>query len=229
MNLLVPAYFYPGANWDKLTAAASRVGIVAIANPNNGPGKASDAKYTTAITNLRNAGGRVIGYVSTHYVNRCAKEVKAEIDLWMLLYPNIDGIFLDEMSNDTTEAHINYYRDLTSYVKNTYSGCDFTVANPGCSFPETYLTSNCADCFVIFESCSGFDFWSSDSWVKSIQDKPFAVLPYNICSPKIMNTCVDRASNEGVGFVYVTDDGGCNPWDALPAYWDALVSKVASK
>ena len=229
MNLLVPAYFYPGENWDKLTAAASRVGIVAIANPNSGPGAASDAMYTNAITNFRNAGGQVIGYVSTRYANRCAEEVKAEIDLWISLYPNIDGIFFDEMSNYKTESHINYYLDLTSYVKTTYAGRHFTVANPGTSFPEIYLTSNCVDCFVIFESCTGFDSWSSDSWVKTLRANRFAVLPYNICSSRIMNTCVDRASNEGVGFVYVTDDGGCNPWDALPSYWDALVSKVASK
>ncbi len=236
MDLLVPAYFYPDANWDKLTIAARRVGIVAIANPHNGPDTTRKADYTKAITNLRNAGGRVIGYVSTNYTKRPSTKVKVDIDRWMLFYPNINGIFFDEMSSgknlankDSIQAHINYYRDLTSYVKTKYAGRDLIVANPGTSFLEAYLTSNCADCFVIFESCTGFDSWRSDSWVKSRPKKRFAVLPYSICKPETMNATVDRAFNERAGFVYVTDDSGCNPWDTLPTYWDALVSKVASK
>ena len=69
LGLLVPAYIYPvaGGAWDQLAAVASTVPLIAIVNPNSGPGTASDPNYVSAINNVRAAGGGVIGYVPTDY------------------------------------------------------------------------------------------------------------------------------------------------------------------
>ena len=41
-----------------------------------------------------------------------------------------------------------------------------------------------------------------------------------------MTQAVDRAVTRRSGWVYVTDDVLPNPWDTLPPYWNAFVSRV---
>ena len=43
-----------------------------------------------------------------------------------------------------------------------------------------------------------------------------------------MRAAVDIAVRRNIGYVYVTDDAGANPWDSLPAYWTPLVDYVAA-
>ena len=78
LGALVPAYFRPGegdpgvvgGGWAAMTAAASKIPITAILNPNSGPltgpgsGPVNQA-YANAITKLENAGGKVVAYVYT--------------------------------------------------------------------------------------------------------------------------------------------------------------------
>ena len=49
-DTLVPAYFYPGAEWDKMIAAGA--GII-IANPGSGPGASYDSNYGLYINKTR--------------------------------------------------------------------------------------------------------------------------------------------------------------------------------
>src|SRR4051794_38334383 len=70
LGILIPAYFSPGTRWTELNDAARRVPLIAIMNPNNGPGTSSSSSYVTAINSLRQSGGRVIGYVYSSYTAR---------------------------------------------------------------------------------------------------------------------------------------------------------------
>lgn len=103
-GILIPAYFYPswwdpGVNlWDDLAAAASQVPLIAIMNPNSGPGGGSNADYTREVDALRLAGGRVIGYVHTSYGARPVDEVLSEVDAYYAWY-NVDGIYFDEAAS----------------------------------------------------------------------------------------------------------------------------------
>src|SRR2546425_10636959 len=110
LGVLVPAYFYPasGSAWDSLNLAAQRVPLIAIMNPNNGPSSSPNADYSRAVTALRNAGGLVIGYVYSSYTMRAIAEVKTDIDHYHSYY-TIDGIFVDEMTNDSDATHLAYY------------------------------------------------------------------------------------------------------------------------
>lgn len=150
LELLVPAYFYPaddGASyWQSLTDSAPGVGITAILNPDSGPGSTLDTNYTAVVGSLQAAGGRVIGYVHTSYGTRSAATVRAEIDRYYTLY-GVDGIFIDEMSNDT--AHLGYYQSLHDYIRGL-DGSGFIVGNPGTQTAPDYLAT--ADVLVTFES-----------------------------------------------------------------------------
>jgi hypothetical protein len=94
LGILVPAYFYPGSLWNSMSNAALRVPLIAIMNPNSGPGASQDPNYIAAVNNLRHTGAQVIGYVSTAYATRLLAQVEADIDSYLSWY-TLDGIFLD--------------------------------------------------------------------------------------------------------------------------------------
>jgi hypothetical protein len=41
-----------------------------------------------------------------------------------------------------------------------------------------------------------------------------------------MRACLQVAVEQKVGYCYVTDAGGANPWQRLPSYWDEEVAAV---
>ena len=164
VGILVPAHFDPpGGFWTELNFAFTRVPLVAIMNPNNGRGRTQSSDYVAAMNSLRAAGGGVIGYVSTSYAARDTNTVKADIDRYFGFY-SVDGIFLDEMTNDAITSHLNYYAGLYQYIQK--QGINLlVVGNPGINTQETYLTRPAADVLVTFESDAGYPALVVDRWV----------------------------------------------------------------
>jgi hypothetical protein len=227
-GIIVPAYFYPEGNqyWDKLAAAAREVPLIAILNPDSGPGKAADANFVAAIKKVRDAGGRVIGYVSTDYNRgkRTLEVVKADIDKYYAWYA-VDGIFLDEMTCDDIEANLIFYGALYSYVKEKAPAA-LVVGNPGCDTLEAYLARPAADLLVMFESNARFKKAKTGAWARNYAASHFACMPYGIRRSDKMQECLALAAARNLGYVYVTDANEPNPWNRLPAYWLAEVAAV---
>lgn len=226
-EILIPSYFYPsGTNngWPQLNAAASQVQVTAILNPASGPGTSVDSNYTSAVNSLRTAGGRVIGYVSTSYTARSAAAVKADILKYATLY-NVDGFFLDEMTNTAGATEVAYYADVYAYIKSL--NADYrVVGNPGTNSQPAYLTALGTDTLVTFESDAGYSSWSPSPWTSNYAVRRFSNLPYNIPDVAGMTAAVNAAVSKRVGYVYVTDDSGANPWDRLPTYWASEISAL---
>src|SRR5882762_6634510 len=136
-GVVVPLYIYPDSTWTTiaLTAKANpNVPIIAIINPNNGPGSSSDPTYLAAVQNLQSSGVTVLGYVATGYGNNAISSEESQINKYHSWY-NIDGIFFDEMSN--TAGYESYYSTLNSFVKS--NGMTYTMGNPGTSVPSSYI------------------------------------------------------------------------------------------
>jgi hypothetical protein len=227
LDLLVPAYFYPenagAASWQALASAAPTVGITAILNPDNGPGATLDSNYASVVSNLKAAGGRVIGYVHTGYGARNAGTVMADIDRFYSLY-GVDGIFIDEVSN--LEHDLDYYIALRDHIKGGYTK-NFIVSNPGTQTPASYLAT--ADVLVTFESPRAeYSAYVADAWTAGQDRSRFAHLVYDVSGSVEMLSVIDTAIAHNVGHVYVTDDRGANPWDTLPSYWEAETTRVAA-
>ena len=72
--MLVPAYIYPAGDglreWGRLIDAASKVEIVAIANPDSGPGNERNLDYAAVFTEASSRGITLVGYISTDYAKR---------------------------------------------------------------------------------------------------------------------------------------------------------------
>jgi len=228
LGVLVPAYFDPatGSAWDSLNQAAQRVPLIAIMNPNNGPSTSSDAAYRRALSALRNAGGQVIGYVYSSYTARAIGEVKTDIDRYDSFY-TIDGIFVDEMTNDSNASHLAYYAELYRYIKSKRSSY-LVMGNPGINTLERYLVTPVTDALVTFESNVGYTQYVPDAWTQTKEATAFSHLCYSVAAPTTMTNYVLLAVARNAGYIYVTDDLGNNPWDTLPTYWDVEVSLVES-
>jgi Spherulation-specific family 4 len=239
MDLLVPAYFYPSFNpalsyWDEMTAAAAAgARITAIINPDNGPGAAQNSDYVAAVNSFRAAGGRVLGYVYTCYGNntctpglpaiRTTADVLADAQRYNSWY-NVDGIFLDEMSN--LNAGLPFYQTVADGLRAAQPG-DKIVGNPGTSTPAAYL--NVADTLVTFEQGTGsYATATSEPWMSTAAPDRQAHLHYNVSSATQMRALVQQAAQRNAGYLYITNDVAPNPWDQLPSYWLDEVAAVSA-
>ncbi len=151
LQVLVPAYFSAtGATspWATLaTSAASypNVTITAIANPHNGSLSATtkvDSDALKAITAFKAASSKtkVLGYVATASGNGSAPsmaDVKATIDAYLSLYPDLNGFFLDNMAVGTNR--LAFYMEIYNHIK--AKNKLLTVAgNPG-TYPDQSYAS----------------------------------------------------------------------------------------
>lgn len=227
LKLLVPAYFYPaGAGitaWNKLDAAATQLPIVAIANPDSGPGAQADPTYTTTLNKAQQAGVVLIGYVSTSYGTRALEAVTADIDVWPARYPQISGFFLDEQASSA--AKIDHYARIYDYIKSQHPGYA-VYSNPGTICDSGYLTRPATDTACLFESKQGFAGYVRPSWASMLSSDRTAALAYSVKQPDKMNQFFKRAQAQGAGYFYVTDRAGANPWNGLPTYWQQEVATV---
>jgi hypothetical protein len=241
VTALVPAYFYPSSwepsPWDDLTAAAPVIPIVAIMNPDSGPGPASNSDYVTAVSKLQAAGGQVIGYIYTSYGARDSADILAAVQSYINWY-NVDGIFLDEMGNqDGTLDYVALYDAIKALCPNL-----LVVGNPGIPFAqvEGYLAA--ADTLNIFEGPLTTSTTGAANFAQYPDQGPYAGLPLwfeNVNSSQIANIVYGvsteaqarwallKARRYHASYVYITDENLPNPYAGLPSYWNDEVQAIA--
>ena len=157
-GIIIPMYKYPSdalenSTYDNIIELAKNnpnVPVTVILNPSSGPGVSTDGNFTATIERLQGASIKVIGYVSTNYTAVTIGAAKLVVDKWLELYPKIDGIFMDEMTNDVSSPHVTYYQNLTKYA---HSFDLFpVVGNPGADSPIGYFETETADIILIHEN-----------------------------------------------------------------------------
>jgi len=255
LNLLVPSYFYPGTGgaggagdgWAQMANAASEVPLTAVLNPNSGPlpGPA-DPNYVTAMTNLENAGGKVVAYVYTNSGNAPLASVESQIATYRSQYGSlINGFFLDGMF--VLPSTLAYYQQLDSDIKALNSSYTI-IGNPGQPFlngvsPSDYLST--ADVVNIFEgpdvapgpSDPGYNLYPYGlNWFESDPSSRFSNIVFDVpavagdpTQSTAMLADLNKAVQLNAGNVYFTDLTGANPYAALPSYWDQEVAAIHSQ
>jgi hypothetical protein len=228
LGLLVPAYFDPtpgNPGWGQIAAAAGQVPIMAIMNPDNGPGRHIQADYVAAVSEVQAAGGQVLGYVHTSDTHRSLDQVEAEVNHYRRWY-HVNGIFVDEVTSDGSRRHLRYYGQLDNFIHRRLPG-SVVVANPGDNAAEAY--TGVADELVLFEDGFGYDTYAPPPWQPLFPASRFANIAYSVPSVAAMQTDVALAVSRHTGWVYVTDAGLPNPYGTLPGYWPDLVAAVAAQ
>ena len=236
MNVLVPAYIYPSGSgataWNTLISSTSQVKETIIANPASGPGSSVNSDYSTVIQNARKAGAAVIGYIATGWdmSNKAGYQslssAEGQVDAWFTMYPQITGIFIDQMSTDTTVLS-SYYAPLYSYIKTKHLQA-LVMGNPGTTSPESYLAA--ADCLVSYENdnaAAPYANFSPAGYSSGYSASRFANIVYNVASQAAMQQDVQLAQKYNVGYFYATNQAD-DSYRALPSYWPAEVAAIAA-
>jgi len=233
LNLLVPAYIYPGGvglkYWDQLATAARTVSLTVILNINNGPGTESKPIFVSVVNKVRGNGGNVIGYVYTKYGKRSLDAVQADVALYTSLNYNINGIFVDEMANDPTPANLKYYAALYTSVKTAHP--DWSVfGNPGVTTDQAFIDGpmgRTADTLIVYEDKqANYVAYTAKPWNAKFARDHFGHIIYGAADAATMTADMDRAHSLNAGYVFVTDAKLPNPYAVLPAYWLAEVNKA---
>ncbi|WP_186265630.1 spherulation-specific family 4 protein [Burkholderia gladioli] len=229
-DLVVPAYFYPSGSgataWKTLASNAASVPLTAIVNPNSGPGTAIDPAYTNVIAKVRAAGGKVIAYVHTSYGSRSLSDVANDINAYLAFY-TVDGFFIDEMANDSSAAHLQYYQSLYNYIKGLSASYQ-VVNNPGTNIPEIYASLPVADRFVVYEDKqANYASYSPAAWQAAYSPDRFIHIVYNTSAAQLSGD-LQFAVAHGAGGIYVTSLKLPNPYNGLPSYWSQEVAGVAA-
>lgn len=210
-SALIPAYVPPSAITD-LVERSDRARVL-IVNPSSGPGTRPHPAYQRAVRTAREAGTRVLGYVSTSYAARDLNLAMADVDRYHSWY-GVDGIFVDEAAH--TDERLGYYRALSSHVR--ASRDQLIVLNPGVVPARRYFDA--ADVVVTFEG-PYTEYPAAlermPDWVRRMPPKRIAHLVYAASAEHARRVVEARTE---AGYLYVTSESLPNPWGALPPYLD---------
>src|SRR5438132_785660 len=220
-GIIVPVYSYPGSYWSQVIQAKNAhpsVPIIAIINPNSGPGTASDSNYVTGIKNLQAAGITVLGYVYTSYAARSISTAESDVSSYKNWY-NVNGIMFDEMSN--VAGNENYYSTLTQYVKS--HGMTMTVGNPGTSTLASYVGT--VDNITIYETggMATASTLATGTFYPTYPSSDFSMISYGVST---LDTTAETKVSPYVGYLYITNDVLSNPYDTVPSYFSSEVGTL---
>lgn len=274
--LLVPMYVYPhswGVNeYARLISVKKRhpgLRIAAIINVDfDGPDWKNDAVYRgkmgDIVRALDAASIVVLGYASSSYSRRpfqgdpqgsgFGSDFKTNVDRWIKFFPQVRGIFVDEMCYNTAlysgldrpclavaqskapavktaersyRDILAYYRALYRYVRQT-KGLETVITNPGQQVNIAFYDGSIADAIIVYEGSEAY----FDPTVYPLGSKPdmTGLLLYNDPSPFAIDKL--KAVVGKVGLVYITDtmliNNVLNPWGALPKYLEDLANYLDS-
>lgn len=145
--------------------------------------------------------------------------VKADMQDWHLWY-SIDGIFFDE----ATEKAGSYYRRRYAELREIRARDAIAAFNPGTLVPMESFAFEGGPIVCLFENHEG-----EESFFRSLGSSGngrACFLKYGV-SRQDWKELVDKAGAQGMGWIYLTDDGGSNPWDSLPPYFEEMAGYIS--
>lgn len=210
----VPAYVYPTLGpemWETLTADLGPLDLV-VATPDSGPGDSVDPNYSAVITAMA-AKTPVYGYIDSGFEVVPAVDVTPQVDDWQTFYPEISGIFFDEVTS--SGADLVYLQAVADYVH----GADLKFAlNPGQPIIDDEVIPM-ADVICNFEGTAA-DYLALDfpaNAFTTARSKWWHLI--HTCDPEDLEAVFAKARASNCGRIFVTDTGMPLPWDHLPPYW----------
>lgn len=180
------------------------------------------AKDEILIKRLRDTGIIVLGWVDTNYATIPEEDVRKAIDAWHSFYPDMDGIFFQSMSNQTTDQA--YYDNLHNYTRFTV-GFSTTCGNAKTTVPTGFLNGGTTDVVIVWDG-SGLDVVDSTYSQYNIMENN--TLGVSAFAAPTLNTAWISQMGQYVGWVYMTSDSDTIPYDSLPSYFTQMVEHIAS-
>jgi hypothetical protein len=218
----MPIYGNTSSQFNAAISAAGKVNMIAVINPDDGPGSSKVSGISTRVSQLKGKGAIAAGYISTAYGGVSSSSVRSQIDRYASWY-KCNGVFLDEMSDRTSK--LSYYKGIYNYARGKGMR---VVGNPGTFVPSSY--AGAADHLVTYEDplSNGWKSHRQASWTKSHSANKFAAIVYSAPGSS-MRSIVDRAISLRYGWVFATDGGGGDPFGRAPGYLSTEADYVRQK
>jgi len=211
-QLIVPAYFHPATHpdeWAWLAERAAQVRLIVL-NLASGPGEQPDAVLIPVLDKLRSAGTTVTGYVDTNYGQRANRDALAELARYLDWY-DVAGVFFDRTS--AVAEHVGHYAELARGARDM--GARVVAFNHGAHPIEAYAEH--ADLLGTFEGpWSAYFDLAVPRWARARPAEQFFHLVHSV-PRESFEDALWLAARRHAGCAYVTDHGGVNPWERLPA------------
>jgi Spherulation-specific family 4 len=200
------------------------VPFLVVANPDDGPGTAYNSSYGAGLKQLQAGGITVLGYDPTTWGTRGISAVEQDASNFYEWY-GVNGIYLDQMYNEEYSYNgvfmPTYYSTLTSYIKSL--GMTMVFGNAGADVP--YYDLGSVDTIGYFENAHLPTLSDLGSWHLAYNKVNFAFFAYNITS---LNPDYVAAASDYVSYLYITNGEKPSEYNALPPYFDQLVSVLGS-
>lgn len=242
LSLGVPGLAHPllaATEWAELVRIGGALDW-AVLNVDRGPGVRPDGHCLEAAGRLTNraavarenfggpqeppASGRVLGHLDLRYGLRPFGELVADAHRFLEWY-RVDGFYLARCPGD--RAGLPEVRQLAATLRAIREGA-FLVTGHGVHPCEEY--AEVADQLVTFAGPWDRYRWSQAApWTAAHPPKRFCHLVHGLPRNRF-DEATRIARWQGAGTVFFTDrragHGFAEPWEALPGYWDATVSRI---
>ena len=225
-GLLVPLFIYPTtvSTWGSiaaLPAAYPNVPVIAIINPNSGPGSSQDPNYVAGVNALKASGVVTIGYVWTNYGAVSLQSVENSIDAWKSFY-GVTGIFLDAMAYHT--GYESYYQSIETYAKVT-DGMNMVIGNPGTDTIASYVGNGGVDNIGFYEDFGTPTIaYLSSAFHTTYPKTEWSFLAHGVAA---LNDSFIAQASQYVSYLYVSSGPGSAPWGTIPSYLNQMAADLA--
>ncbi|MCX7738362.1 MAG: hypothetical protein N2Z80_02960 [Hydrogenothermaceae bacterium] len=215
--VLIPLYPHPNSyreEYEKVLSLNSKVDILLVVNPSNGPGSNKDESFSQVVDKLKEKGFLVFGYIYSSYGKRDISQLRSEMDKYTQFYPKLDGFFIDEVSNSL--SIFGYYSQVYTYGKSLGKRI---ILNPGTTVPEEFY--QVSDMVVIFERDSNF-LLQGYNIPSRVSDRD-CLLVYGVDTQEKALYTKDYLLKRGFSCFYIIDE---NPptWFKLSPYIGNLIA-----
>lgn len=217
-----PGAGHPGSGMGTGSAGGSGTG--------SGTGTAAarpDADCRAAVDRLHRTGRRVLGRLEMRQGARPFAELVSEAHRFLDWY-GVDGFYLARCPCEP--AYLSETRRTVTTLRALCGdGGGLLVLGHGRSPCPGY--AECADQLVTFAGgWADYRFSQAAAWTAEHPPERFCHLVHGV--PRThLDEALRIARWQGAGTVWFTDRtarGGANPWEALPGYWDEIVSRVGT-
>jgi hypothetical protein len=215
-TLLIPLYSHPTTSWgeyERLLNTNTNKEVYVVINPSDGVGPAKDPNYESVINQLKQKGFVIFGYFPTEYGRRSIEALKSEMERWTNFYPQIDGFFVDEVSNNF--QLFSYYQQVYNHAKGKGKA---VILNPGTKVQSQFYSI--ADKVVVFEQ--SLSFLRNNYTIDTVNDKD-CYLVYDVQKEQLARETLSHLLNKGISCVYLLDESPPS-WFKLSPYMEVMLS-----
>ncbi|MFE7269546.1 spherulation-specific family 4 protein [Streptomyces sp. NPDC057623] len=236
-GLAIPGYAHPllaPAEWGELTRPGTPVHWVVL-DVADGPGTRPDPRCLEAVGRLHNAGVRVLGHLDTAHLDtphldtahgaRAFGEVISEAHRYLDWY-RVDGFLLDRCP--TERAALPEIRRTVTALRALRDKAHIVLGHGTHPHPGY---AECADQLVTFRGSWSDYRWSQVAeWTADYPPDRFCHLVHSVPLGHL-DEALRIARWQGAATIWFTDrtdSGRTDPWEAMPGYWDEIVSRIGT-